>query len=82
MVMPMAAKNAGGTPHHWDGPKAAEALEVSLDYLVGNTDMLLEKSVINKIVDIQKQGTEDKAHVFALLDAFLQSHKAKKVFAS
>jgi transcriptional regulator with XRE-family HTH domain len=60
----------------------AEALEVSLDYLVGNTDLLLEKSVVNKIVDIQKLGNEDKAHVFAMLDAFLQSHKAKKVFAS
>lgn len=60
----------------------AEALEVSLDYLVGNTDLLLEKSVVNKIIDIQKLGQEDKAHVFAMLDAFLQSHKAKIVFAS
>ncbi len=60
----------------------AEALEVSLDYLVGNTDLLLEKNVVNKIIDIQKLGTEDKAHVFAMLDAFLQSNKAKKVFAS
>lgn len=60
----------------------AEALEVSLDYLVGNTDLLLEKNVVNKILDIQKLGTEDKAHVFAMLDAFLQSQKAKKVFAS
>ena len=59
----------------------AEALEVSLDYLVGNTDMLLEKNIVSKIVDIQKLNTEDKAHVFALLDAFLQSNKAKKVFA-
>jgi len=60
----------------------AEALEVSLDYLVGNTDLLLEKNVVNKIVDIQKLNSEDRAHVFAILDAFLQSHKAKKVFAS
>jgi transcriptional regulator with XRE-family HTH domain len=60
----------------------AEALEVSLDYLVGNTDLLLEKNVVNKIVDIQKLNSEDRAHVLALLDAFLQSHKAKKVFAS
>ena len=59
----------------------AEALEVSLDYLVGNTELLLEKTVVNKIVDIQKLRTEDKAHVFALLDAFLQSHKARKIFA-
>ena len=59
----------------------AEALEVSLDYLVGNTVLLLEKNIISKIADIQKLNTEDKAHVFALLDAFLQSNKAKKVFA-
>jgi hypothetical protein len=49
---------------------------------VGNTDLLLEKNVVNKILDIQKLGTEDKAHVFAMLDAFLQPQKAKKVFAS
>lgn len=59
----------------------AEALEVSLDYLVGNTDLMLEKNIVNKIVDIQKLDKDDKAHVFALLDAFLQSQKAKKVFA-
>lgn len=59
----------------------AEALEVSLDYLVGNTDLLLEKNIVNKIVDIQKLDHDDRAHVFALLDAFLQSQKAKKVFA-
>lgn len=46
------------------------------------TDLLLEKNVVNKIVDIQKLNSEDRAHVFALLDAFPQSHKAKKVFAS
>jgi hypothetical protein len=60
----------------------AEALEVSLDYLVGNTDLLLEKNVLNKIIDIQKLGIEDKARVFAMLDVFLQSQKAKKVSAS
>ncbi len=60
----------------------AEALEVSLDYLVGNSDLLLEKNVVNKIMDIQKLGTEDKAHVFAMLDAFLRDHKAKKAYAS
>ncbi len=59
----------------------AEALEVSLDYLVGNTDLLLDKSVLNKIVDIQKLNPEDRAHVYALLDAFLRDHKAKKAYA-
>jgi DNA-binding XRE family transcriptional regulator len=48
----------------------AEALEVSLDYLVGSTDILLEKSIVNKILDILKLKESDKQHVFALLDAF------------
>ena len=60
----------------------AEAFEVSLDYLFGNTDLLLEKNVMNNIIDNQKPGNEDKAHVFAVMDAFLQSHKAKNVFVS
>jgi transcriptional regulator with XRE-family HTH domain len=62
--------------------KIDDVLEASLDYLIGNTDLLREKTVVDKIVGTQKLNSEDRAHVFALLDAFLQSHKAKKVFAS
>lgn len=57
----------------------AEALEVSLDYLVGSTDILLEKSVVNKILDIQKLKENDKQHVFALLDAFLKQTKLQGI---
>ena len=53
----------------------AEALEVSLDYLVGSSDFLLEKNVVNKILDIQKLKESDKQHVFALLDAFIKQTK-------
>lgn len=57
----------------------AEVLEVSLDYLVGSTDTLLEKAVVNKILDIQKLKPNDKEHVFALLDAFLKQRKIQSV---
>lgn len=57
----------------------AEALEVSLDYLVGSTDILLEKSVVNKILDIQKLKENDRQHVFALLDAFLKQTKLQSI---
>lgn len=67
---------------HWRGQHAAyspieiatelaEALEVSLDYLVGSTDVLLEKTIVNRVFDIQKKESE-KQHVFALLDAFIK----------
>jgi len=62
--------------------KIADALEVSLDYLAGNSKQLLEKNIIKRITDIQQLPTDDKAHLFALMDAFLRDHKAKKAYAS
>ena len=51
--------------------KIAEALDVSLDYLVGSTDLQLEKNIINRIQSIQKLTDEDKGHLFALMDVSL-----------
>jgi transcriptional regulator with XRE-family HTH domain len=51
--------------------KIADALNVSLDYLVGSTDLVLEKGIVNRIQSIQKLSEEDKGHLFALMDAFL-----------
>ena len=61
--------------------KIADAFEVSIDYLAGSTSQLLEKNIIRRINDIQQLPPEDKAHLFALMDAFLRDHKARKVFA-
>lgn len=57
----------------------AEVLEVSLDYLVGSTDTLLDKAVVKKILDIQKLKSNEKEHVFALLDAFLKQTKIQSI---
>lgn len=61
----------------------AEALQTSLDYLVGSTDLLLDQNIIKRIEDLQKLSSEDKGHLFALMDAFLlkcdiQKNLAKK----
>lgn len=61
--------------------KMAKALDVSLDYLVGNTEFLLDTDVIKKIQDIQKLPQEDKKHLFYVLDNILQNVKAKQAFA-
>ena len=60
----------------------AESLEVSLDYLVGNTDLLLDKTIIKRIQDIQKLDNENKGHLFAMMDAFLRDFKAKQAYGS
>ena len=59
--------------------RLAEALEVSLDYLVGSTDILLEKNIVSKILDIQKLKENDRQHVFALLDAFIKQTKLQSI---
>ncbi|WP_164463484.1 hypothetical protein [Chryseobacterium balustinum] len=50
-----------------------------MDYLVGSTDVLLEKSIVAKILDIQKLKENDRQHVFALLDAFLKKTKLQSI---
>jgi len=61
--------------------KIAEALEVSLDYLVGQSDAVLEKTLVKKITAIQKLPDEDKKCVHKMIDAFLRDHQAKKTYA-
>ncbi|PRZ00992.1 hypothetical protein BY457_104192 [Marinilabilia salmonicolor] len=53
--------------------KIAQALGVSLDYLVGNTEFLLDTDVIKKIQEIQKLPQEDKNHLFYVVDNILQN---------
>ncbi|SIT26216.1 hypothetical protein SAMN05421786_1224, partial [Chryseobacterium ureilyticum] len=56
-----------------------ETQEASLDYLVGSTDILLDKNIVSKILDIQKLKENDRQHVFALLDAFLKQTKLQSI---
>ncbi|WP_181872094.1 hypothetical protein [Marinilabilia salmonicolor] len=59
----------------------AQALGVSLDYLVGNTEFLLNTDVIKKIQEIQKLPQEDRNHLFYVVDNILQNVRAKQAFA-
>lgn len=61
--------------------KIADALEVSLDYLVGHSDLLLEHSVLDRILDIQKLSDKDQEHLFAMKDAYLRDAKARVAYA-
>ncbi|HYX08317.1 MAG TPA: helix-turn-helix transcriptional regulator [Bacteroidales bacterium] len=58
----------------------AETLEVSLDYLAGNINLLLNKNVIKRIHDIQLVDKENKSHLFALMEDFQRDYKAKQAY--
>ena len=70
------------TPSEEIAKNIAQALEVSLDYLVGNTELMLDTTVIKKIQEIQQLPEDDRNHLFYLMDNVLQNVKAKKAFAS
>jgi transcriptional regulator with XRE-family HTH domain len=61
--------------------KIAAALEVSVDFLIGNSDNFIkDKALLKRINEILSLNDKDREHVFALLDAFLRDNKAKKVY--
>lgn len=60
----------------------AKALDISLDYLVGNTDLILDKNIIHRIQNIQQLDKNNKSHLYALMDAFLRDYKTKQAYAS
>lgn len=59
--------------------KMAQYLEVSLDWLTGQTDMELDKKMIQRIQEVSKMKPKDKEHVFAMLDAFIRQTKMEGV---
>jgi len=60
--------------------KIADALDVTLDYLVKDGEYQdVDKETLKRLKDIQKMTTENKNHVFALLDAFIKQTKLKAI---
>ena len=54
---------------------------MSLDYLMGKTEVELDKSIINRVVAIQSLPDEDKSHILYTLDGLLQNVRTKLAFA-
>jgi len=61
--------------------KIANALKISLDYLVGNTDLELDTETLKRVEDISKLSNEDKNHIYILLDALIRDFKTKKAYS-
>ncbi|MEN8251763.1 MAG: helix-turn-helix transcriptional regulator [Bacteroidota bacterium] len=62
--------------------KLAQALEVSLDYLVGNTDIEMDKATLNRVQEINKLSSTNKEHIYVTLDALIRDFKNKQAYAS
>ncbi|MFH1767145.1 MAG: helix-turn-helix transcriptional regulator [Patescibacteria group bacterium] len=60
--------------------KLADLLDVTLDFLVGNTDYELDKSALKRILEISKFSDKDKEHIFVMIDAYIRDVKNKQAF--
>jgi transcriptional regulator with XRE-family HTH domain len=62
--------------------KIADALNVSMDYLLGKTDkMILDKKTMQRLQDIEQLSKEDKVHIFYALDNLIKAAKLKNIAA-
>jgi len=55
--------------------KIAQAMDVSLDYLTGATDMELDNSMLKRIQAVSKLPQKEKECVFLFLDSFIDRMK-------
>ena len=61
--------------------KIAQALEVSLDYLTGNSDIELNKNTLDRVQEVTRLNDNDKDHIFVTLDAPIRDFKNKHAYA-
>lgn len=62
--------------------RLANALNVTLDYLVGDSDTsVFDKNITKRIEDISTMENEDQNALFKIIDAYLRDYKAKKAYS-
>lgn len=60
--------------------KLADALEVSLDYLVGDGELkVLDKKTLKRLEDIDKLPDSDREHIFYALDSLIKAAKFRSL---
>ena len=61
--------------------KISQALEVSLDFLTGNSDVELDKATLDRVQEVTKLTEKDKDYIFVTLDALIRDFKNKHAYS-
>jgi transcriptional regulator with XRE-family HTH domain len=61
--------------------KMADYLDVSLDYLVGKTDVRLDNKTMKRILEVQNLKTEVQDKIFEYIDLIIRDTKAKQAYS-
>jgi transcriptional regulator with XRE-family HTH domain len=62
--------------------RLADALDVSLDYLVGKVDMALDANTLKRMKDIDALPEEDRQFILRAMDGLLRDIKTQRAYAS
>lgn len=68
------------TPNIEMASKLADALGVSVDYLIGKTDVELDTAILDKVISIQKLPEEDRHCIMYSLDGLIQHAKTRQAY--
>jgi transcriptional regulator with XRE-family HTH domain len=61
--------------------KLADIFNVSLDYLVGKTELLIDEAISKRVLTIQKFPEEDRKHILFAIDAMIRDTKARLAYS-
>lgn len=61
--------------------KIADALEVSVDYLIGKTSLVIDKEAMRRLEDISKLPEDNKSFILNLIDMALRDMNAKRAYS-
>ena len=65
-----------------DSPKTiADAFGVTVDFLLGNDDTLMDKKLLQKVEDIKSITAERRHKIYEPLDITISYHKTKKAYS-
>lgn len=59
--------------------KIADILDVSLDYLTGETDVKMDKDIQKRILEVSKFNEEDRQNIFSVINAFIAKRKIQSI---
>ncbi|WP_124979581.1 hypothetical protein [Nonlabens xiamenensis] len=65
----------------WVAITLADIFNISLDYLVGKTELLIDEDISNRVITIQKFPEEDHKHILYALDAITRDTKARLAYS-
>jgi hypothetical protein len=69
------------TPSIEVAAKIADALDVSIDFLVGKSNLMVNKDMLDRLEDIAKLSEEKRSYVFGIIDMCLRDFKAKRAYS-